>query len=203
MEKSNIILCFTNLIPSLEQMLFATWERIVRDTHFGWVHFETGSWGLLLFPECPWCSRHDGMMFWCSVLNCSFWNSYFQLFRLKSLIRCPDEIPPWHTSNSEFDLENWDCRISPPSNHWFSASGSAFKKWLVMNASEIPQEIRFQKSYSFNSLRKCIQQQLNCKDCQTQIGAQHSWNPQKRIEFIECKTNSMCQSSICKDWTDQ
>ena len=113
------------------------------------------------------------------------------------------KIPPWHTSNSEIDLENWDCRISPPCNPWFSASGSAFKKWLVMNASEFPQEVRWGKSYKFNQLRKCIQQQLNCKDCQTQIGAQHSWNSQKWVGFIKRKTNCMRQSSICKDWTDQ
>ena len=87
------------------------------------------------------------------------------------------EIPPWLTSKSEIDLENWDCRISPALNHWFSASGSAFNKWLVMNASEIPQEVKFQNSYNFNSLRKCIQQQLDCQNSQTQVGAQHSWNP--------------------------
>ena len=143
---------------------------------------------------------------WC--FDVVFWILHFETpisnyLGSKVLPSVLKEIPPWLTLDLEIDLENWDCRISPPLDPWFSASGSAFKKWSVMNASEIPQKIWFQESYSFNSLRKCIQQQLNCKDCQTQIGAQHSWNSQKWVGYIKCKTNCMCQSSICKDWTDQ
>ena len=84
-------------------MLSATWERIVRDTHFGSIHFETVSWGLLPFPECPWGNHRDGMMFWCSVLNSSFWNSYFYLFRFKS----PAECPEGNTTLTHFGPRNW------------------------------------------------------------------------------------------------
>ena len=143
-----------------------------------------------------WCFD---VVWWIAHLETPISNYLGEIILLSVLTK----IPPWHTSNSEIDLENWDCRISPPSNHWFSASGSAFKKWLVMNASEIPQEYRWGKSYSFNSLRKCIQQQLDCQNSQTQIGAQHSWNSQKRIGIVHGKTNCVCESSVCKDWTDQ
>ena len=59
------------------------------------------------------------------------------------------EIPPRLTSNLENDLENWDCRISPPLNPCFSASGSVLKKWLGGKDSKGFLKTRFQKSYSF------------------------------------------------------
>jgi hypothetical protein len=119
--------------------------------------------------RCPFQNVFDVIIVtkWCFDVVC--WIVHFETpisnyLGSKVLPSVLKKIPPWHTSDPEFYLKNWDCRISPPSNPWFSASGSAFKKWLVMNASEIPQEIRFQKSYKLNQLRKCIQQQLNCEN---------------------------------------
>ena len=117
-------------------------------------------------------------------------------------------LPQWRIPEVGRGLANtgWvPCMLtmSPPLQTWFSAFSFVFKSGLVRVCTEVSQTIRFQKSYRVILVHKCIQQQSNCKNCQTQIGAQHSWNSQKWVGYIKCKTNCMCQSSICKNWTDQ
>ena len=152
-------------------MLSATWERIVQDTHFGSVHFERVSWGLLHAPECPWDSHRDGMMFWCSVLNCSFWNSYFQLFRFKSLAECPDD----NTTPTHFRPRKW------------------FGKWRLQNKSTTRSLIfcirfHFQEIIGWKGFQRFLGNQISkVLQFRLQSIAKHAWSHREKSNITKTK----------------